>query len=188
LLLQTKEQLGPSLDNAFAQAAATTDSSGAFVFAGVPECVCTFQIAGLPSTAYISDILSGSASIFDSGLTVGAEAPEQIQVLVNLAGSSVEGTVQNAARHALGAAQVVLVPQQSRRGNTALYKFAISDAGGHFVLRGVAPGQYKVFAWESGTPAFAYMNATFMARFEDRGMPVNISTAGLAGLNVVAIK
>jgi hypothetical protein len=63
-------------------------------------------------------------------------------------------------------ATVVLVPQTPRRPD--LFKTAMSDAGGNFAFRGVAPGDYKVFAWEQ-VPNNAWMNQDFMRKYDALG-------------------
>jgi hypothetical protein len=81
---------------------------------------------------------------------------------------------------------VVLVPEARRRSNSALYVVGTSDASGRFTLRGIAPGDYKVFAWES-IPAFAYQNAAFIAKHEDRGKIVRVGQSGTATAELTII-
>jgi hypothetical protein len=45
-----------------------------------------------------------------------------------------------------------------RRQNPARYVVTVSNAQGQFMMRGVPPGNYKAFAWESVLPG-AYENA-----------------------------
>ncbi|HZI50436.1 MAG TPA: carboxypeptidase-like regulatory domain-containing protein, partial [Terriglobia bacterium] len=78
------------------------------------------------------------------------------------------------------------VPEARRRSNRALYVSAISDASGRFTLRGVAPGDYKVFAWES-IPAFAHVNAAFLAKHEDRGKLVRVGQQGTVSAELTVI-
>ncbi|HLQ79099.1 MAG TPA: hypothetical protein VK210_17200, partial [Terriglobia bacterium] len=63
----------------------------------------------------------------------------------------------------------------ARRQNAALYKFGITDDMGRFTLRGVAPGDYKLFAWES-IPITAWQNADYIAKYEPRGRPLRVES------------
>jgi protocatechuate 3,4-dioxygenase beta subunit len=40
------------------------------------------------------------------------------------------------------------VPEPSRRTQYTLFKEQTTDQYGHFELRGIAPGDYKLFSWE----------------------------------------
>jgi hypothetical protein len=68
---------------------------------------------------------------------------------------------------------VVLVPAAARRMNPGVYKTAVTDNNGHFTIRGVAPGAYTAFAWESVFPG-AYQNTEFLEKFQSRGRAVNV--------------
>ena len=69
---------------------------------------------------------------------------------------------------------VVLVPAVQRRQNPSLYKVGNSDAQGNVVLTNLAPGQYKLFAWDN-VPVGAWMNPEFIAEVEGRGTSVTIN-------------
>src|SRR5439155_929414 len=125
------------------------DAPGATVFSNVPDGKFAVQVTGLPTGAYITDIRENGVSIFDSGFKADSTVPGEIQVMVNLSDVVVQGEVFDAGQKPVGIAKVVLVPEQSRRMNATLYKTAFTNAAGHFVLHGVAPGMYKVFAWEN---------------------------------------
>ena len=75
---------------------------------------------------------------------------------------------------------MTLIPDPPRRQNLLLYKKWSSppDGTGTFVFRGIAPGTYKIFAWEN-LPELAEQNAVFMSDYESRGITVTVS-AGLA--------
>jgi hypothetical protein len=105
-------------------------------------------------------------SVQDSGFDVGIESPTPIQIVVKSGAGSVEGVAQ-------AGAIVAMIPA-SRRENHALYYGATADALGAFAIRGVAPGEYKIFAWES-TPGGAYLNADFLKKYEDSGRAVTVT-------------
>jgi hypothetical protein len=144
-----------------------------FSYPNVPDGRYSIQLT-LPASAYIEDIREGTRSIFDSGLTIeNGNAPGEIQILINSDGERLEGTVLDTAQKAV-VARVVLVPAPSRRQNASLYKTAMSNATGKFTLSGVAPGDYKLFAWED-VPNGAWQNAEFMTNYEVLGTAVRIA-------------
>jgi protocatechuate 3,4-dioxygenase beta subunit len=75
--------------------------------------------------------------------------------------------VTDGASKQYSGAVVALVPDSRRFENRALFATAASDASGKFVFRGIAPGEYRLYAWET-TPPNAYQNANFVRRFDDK--------------------
>jgi hypothetical protein len=143
-------------------------------------------VAGLGSDLYLADVRQGAMSVFDLGFGVSARSNDPIQVVIASGAGTVEGVVREPTSKGFPGANVVLVPEESRRENLALYFPTTSDASGRFVIRGVPPGDYKLFAWES-IPPFAYQNSAFLAKHEERGRIVHVGQVGTvnAELNVI---
>jgi hypothetical protein len=53
------------------------------------------------------------------------------------------------------------------------HKFTATDIDGRFDLKGIAPGDYKIFAWETVEPG-AWQNPNFVRPYESRGTPIRI--------------
>jgi len=82
---------------------------------------------------------------------------------------------------------VALVPEAKRFENRVLFASATSDSSGRFVFRGVAPGDYRLFAWAS-TPPNAYQNAGFVGKFEARAHAVHVVQSGTVNATLTLIK
>jgi hypothetical protein len=85
----------------------------------------------------------------------------------------VQGTVMNDQGRPVSGVTVAVVPEISKRPQLHLFKAATTDQDGRFVLKGLAPGEYKAFAWdriESG----AYQDPEFLRRYESDGKPVTM--------------
>jgi protocatechuate 3,4-dioxygenase beta subunit len=161
------------------------DTAGRFTAANVPEARYTFQLSGLPATAYIADIRQGGTSVMDNGF-VHDQSATPIQIVVDANGVTLQGTVVNADGKPAANSTVVLVPPQGRRQNALLYKSVTTNETGSFTLRGVPPGPYTIFAWESVPPG-AWQNAEFISRYEARGQQISLSPLSVAEvqLNVI---
>jgi Carboxypeptidase regulatory-like domain len=164
------------------------DQDGVRTFRNVAQGRYVFQLTGMSPHAFVKDIREGGVSIFDSGLVVGPTPPDRIEVVINPVGETVLGTVVDSAGRPISSATVVLAPPLMRRENHALYKVAVSGQDGRFSIYGLAPEAYRLFAWESGLPSLAYLNAEFMAQFESHGLDITISSGTPANPQVVAIK
>jgi protocatechuate 3,4-dioxygenase beta subunit len=163
----------------------SVDAAGKFTAASVPEARYTFQISGLPATAYVADIRQGGTSVMDNGF-VHDQSGTPVQIVVDANGGTLQGTVVNADGKPAANATVVLVPPQARRQNALLYKNVTTNETGNFTVRGVSPGPYTIFAWESVLPT-AWQNAEFLSKYEARGQQINLSatSVGEVQLNVI---
>jgi len=79
----------------------------------------------------------------------------------------------------------VLIPDQNR-DRSDLYRFGISDRDGHFTIRGITPGFYKIFAGEA-LEENAYFDSDLMQRFESYGKPVRAGEADQLRIDVEVI-
>ena len=153
----------------------TPDGNGAFSSIGVPPGLFRMDMGpGLSGDLYLADVRQGGASVFDSGIEIGSEKPNPIQVALNSGAGTIEGTALDATGKPQAGAYVVLAPPLTRRQNRALYHTATADANGKFTIHNVAPGTYQMFAWQQSIPAGAFYNAAFLKMYEDRGRLVNV--------------
>jgi protocatechuate 3,4-dioxygenase beta subunit len=145
--------------------------------------------------AYIADIRQGTKSLYEDGtVVIGADPPEPIEVILARPAGTIAGVVQDSTNKPVASAQVVLIPDGRRRENPLLYKKAITSEDGRFTLSALAPGSYKVFAWEKAwenawltLPPGAERNARFLARFEQLGRSVNVSAGSTISSIVISV-
>ena len=94
-------------------------------------------------------------------------------MVVSTNGGTIEGIVTTGDRKPSVSSTVVLVPEMTHRINSELYKVTTTDIDGRFTIRGIHPGLYSLFAWES-VPSGAYLNSVFLTKYESRGFVVNV--------------
>jgi hypothetical protein len=159
------------------------DTAGKFKVASLPEARYTFQVTGLPGGAYVADIRQGGSSVMDDGFLVDAAALP-VQVVLGGGGAMLDGVVETADHKPAANATVVIVPPAARRKNTLLYKVATTNEEGRFTIKGIAPGPYKIFAWES-IPATAWQNVEYLSRYEDQGRSLTAPSSPGVPLNLI---
>jgi hypothetical protein len=153
------------------RAVVADSKDGTFMVPAVTSGQFRVVTQGLPPEVYVADVLQAGVSIYDSGLTVAGKTPDLIEVVLRSGSATIAGTVRDAAGNTMANATVVLVPPASRRGNRSLYKTVSTDQVGRFTIRGIAPGNYQVFAWQRD-PEGAYYNERFLSKYQHRGRAV----------------
>jgi hypothetical protein len=84
--------------------------------------------------------------------------------------------------------QVVLVPHSD--GSTRrldLYKTAKTDRSGKFEIRGIAPGEYSVFAWQEVDPG-AWLDPKCLNAYRNYGASFRIGEGQKLSSNVLCIQ
>jgi hypothetical protein len=159
---------------------------GAFRFPGVPD--GRFRLSlNLPANLYVEDILQGSRSVYDSGFDVRTgPSQDALQVLLKSGTATMEGVVSDASEKAVAAATVALVPLE-RRSNPALYRSVATDSAGRFSFNGIAPGEYKLFAWR-GNVNGAFFDSGFLSNYEDDGRRIVIAPGSRNTLRVTVLE
>ncbi len=150
---------------------------GTFVLKNVASDVYDVTLAGAPDDFYLKAARLGSDNVLEVGLNLArGRQPGTLELALSSAGGQVDGIVMS-ERHAFDSALVALVPEPRQRSQTRLYKTSTIDQYGHFTLRGIAPGDYKLFAWED-IEVGAYLDADFLQPYEERGETIRVVEVG----------
>lgn len=96
---------------------------------------------------YVGSIHQGDEDILANGIRVSAASGDSVQIVLRANGGTIETTVRTSKGDPLPEAQVVILPDAPRRGQMVLQGRCITDARGACSARGVAPGDYHVFAF-----------------------------------------
>jgi protocatechuate 3,4-dioxygenase beta subunit len=155
---------------------------GSFTLKNVGAQEYRVRVTGLPQGAFLQSGRIGSRDALNAPFNVD-DSSAGLQLQIGFSPGRVSGAVADARGVAAPGAQVVLVPDEARRGRSDAYFTANSDQNGQFTLNNVPPGSYKIFAWED-IPAGAYQYPDFLRRYEDRGQTVTVNANGTITANV----
>jgi hypothetical protein len=166
---------------------ATVEADGTFTFKNLMEGSYRLE-ASPPSDAFVSDIRQGDQSRYSDGIIrVSASASDPIQVTLTPSSAHISGTANFADGKFGTDTSVVLVPDAPFRKIAARYRTARADENGKFTLTGLAPGPYKLFAWE-GAFLSSWLNDAFLAQYEDKGFSLEVMPAAdISGLHIQTI-
>lgn len=152
------------------QAAFPIQADGTFTVNAVSDGEFRVAMPALPAGLYLKQATLDGQDVLNRYLPFKAGP---LEIVISSHGARVEGGVTDDRLLLMTGVQAVLVPDQAR-DRFELFKAATTDAEGHFTISDVAPGDYKLFAWEELEP-YEYFDPDFQKRFEQRGTPVHVS-------------
>src|SRR5262249_51827842 len=112
-------------------------------------------VNGLHPTMYIKEAHIDRTDVLHE-ITIGNRADGPLESDLSPNAGQVDGTIVDAAGKPMSGVQAVLIPDRLRN-RSDLFKTATSGANGRFTMRGITPGDYKLFAWEDIEP-FSYFD------------------------------
>ena len=130
----------------------------------------------LPEGSYFKSARLGEDDVLERGLSTSRiPKGETLELVISGAGGRVDGVALNKDGQGVGGAAVILIPRS--RETARLYKSTTTDQNGRYILQGIAPGEYKLFAWED-IETGAYRDPDFLRRYEDRGESLHVEENG----------
>jgi protocatechuate 3,4-dioxygenase beta subunit len=140
-------------------------ADGTFVVPNVVPGIWDIHVRPVPPGGYVKAMRLGEQDVLTEDMTIEPGTREQLRIVVGTRGAVVTGTVMVPSGLARsGRARVLLAPCGRYVHVLSFYKLAPSDDYGRFEIKGVTPGQYKLYAFEELDPA-AYEDPNFLPPF-----------------------
>jgi hypothetical protein len=152
------------------------NADGSFVLANAAPGAYTVNVTSLPDNLYVKAIRLGNLDVLTQGLSIHSGG-DPLAILLSASAAQVDGTVNDASDQPAAGVTVVAVPNGKRRDYPFFYKVATTDDTGHFALTGLAPGEYKLFAWED-VEAGAWQDPNFLQPFENSARALSVGETG----------
>ena len=128
------------------------------------------------SDSFVESVLAGTKDVTDGGLSFDG-GTIAIEVTVSLESGTVEGSVTNDKNEPMANAVVVAVPESKYRKQGNRYPRGATDQAGRFSMRGLRPGEYKLFAWEV-LEEDEFFDPAYLKSYEDRGTAIHLEKNG----------
>ena len=152
------------------------DAEGAFNLRNVVEGDYRVEIGPLGEDAYLKALNFGGADASGKPLSVG-EAPGTLELVLGVDGGQVQGTVTDGDKPVAGAL-VTAVPDSGRED---LARAGRTGPSGRFSLRGLAPGDYMLYAFDD-VPEGSGANPDGVRAYQDKGKKITVE----AGIQATA--
>jgi protocatechuate 3,4-dioxygenase beta subunit len=157
-----------------------------FTMQGVPPGVFQVQISNVPAGKYVKSIRFGDREVKSGEIDLSEGGGASLNIVLGEDSGEVDGNVQTAGGQPAASTEVTLAPVDEYSGRFDLLKRARTDASGNFHIKDVAPGEYKVFAWENETDSKS-QSAEFRKPFDSKSSAVTVGPKDRASVQVIAI-
>jgi len=125
---------------------------------------------------YVKSVHDGTSEITDTGLDLSSSTT--ITVTLGKGTANVIGVVKRGDQPAPGCF-LTLVPEPPGRGRALYAKTSQSEQSGRFTITEVAPGEYRLYAWDETLRDDVYLDPAFLRPFENQGVRVSVREPGL---------
>ena len=150
-------------------------ADGTFAFHGFVPDLYTLS-AQVPAGAYLKGVKLGNRELPDLAIDLsGGGAP--LTVLLATDGGRIKGSVENRAGESAARTPVTLYPEGSQRGRQYRVKTVSTSVDGKYEFKDVAPGDYRIYAWDSSDLA-ASRDPDFRKKYEAQSETVTVTAAG----------
>jgi protocatechuate 3,4-dioxygenase beta subunit len=172
-------------------AGAVIKPDGSLTIENVPEGTVEVglwgQASGFSPDFYLKSARVNGEDILEKGFAVGTgSARGPLEIVLSSTSTRIEGTVTDENDLPSAGAVVALVPEREQRKQFRRYKDTTTDQYGQFILRGVAPGTYKLFSWKE-IENNAWEDPEFLAPFESQGTKVTAEENGHIAIRLKSI-
>jgi hypothetical protein len=148
------------------------DQGGSFTIKGVAPGLYQVEVSSLEETTsfYVKSVRLGDREITGDVLDLTEGVSGTLQITLSAETAQVAGVVQDSDNKPVSAATVVAVPDSRRY---SLYRQETTDQFGAFTVRGLAPGEYKLLAWED-IEAGAYQDPEILKKYEGKAETLSL--------------
>jgi hypothetical protein len=166
---------------------AKVNADGSFEWKNVPAGHYSVQLseASAMPDGFLKSVVAGGREVAGSGFSVSGGVIT-LDLVASGDGAVAEGMTFNQKDEPVADAVVVAVPEVRWRSRPDRYGKAVSDQRGRFTLRGLPPGDYTLFAWES-VDGEAFYNSEFLKSYEGQGRALHVNEGDHANVQLKAI-
>ena len=162
--------------NGIASPTLPLNADGTFTLTNVMPGEYRATVLGMPVDYFVKEARIEQTDVLNDLWVITGPVRGTLNIVVSSGAGQIDGTVIDSRLQGVPALQTILIPDQNR-DRIDLIKTAVTDQSGKFTLRGVAPGNYKIYAWEAIEPN-AYFDPQILRQYEDQGKPVLVTEGG----------
>jgi hypothetical protein len=152
---------------------AKTRRDDSFTVGCFEDGVYNIQARDLPPDFYLKSAEMGGEDVLSSGVTLShSEGSSALEIVLSPNAGHIAGVVLNNGKP-VAANVVTLIATQPLDGVKFWYEKAVTDGNGRFAFEGLAPGEYKLRAWQRLPDDFG--DPALFPSIVSNGVDVNVS-------------
>jgi len=160
---------------------------GSFTIESLDPAVYTVSVTGGPPDLYLKSVRLAEKDVTQSGVDLTQGAGEaRLTLTMSANGGQIDGVVADDQSAPVARAVVTLIPTAAQASKDQ-YKWTETSPAGHFVFRGIAPGDYKLYAWEDVDVDEALYDPDFLKAYEPRAKSLEISEGSQQSVQLAVI-
>jgi hypothetical protein len=173
---------------AFAYGAqARVATNGVFSLRDVTEGLYRLTTSGQSQDCYLKSIRYAGMEVSDDEFNVIRGTQATLEVIISSRGAHIQGMVTDADGLPAVGVWVALVPDDAHLNEFHLFKQRTTDQYGRYDIRGIAPGDYKLFSWEQ-VEQNAWEDPDFLKQFGSKGQSISLQEGDGKSMDLVAIR
>jgi len=161
---------------------ATVNADGTFRLNNVVPGDYRIEVFPPIGNLFLKEVRFEGADALNTPLRYSGASNAGLDVTIATGGGRIDGILSDARSQPVPSTRVVIVPERSRY-RSDLYKVATTDQNGRFLLSGVAPGDYKIFSWES-IEENGWFDLDILSRSEARGRSVRVTETSVETIDI----
>ena len=119
-----------------------------FQFDDVVPGIWDIGVEPQPPGSYIRSMMLGQKDVLTDDMILKPGSREPLNIVLNMDGAIIKGTVTENGDHPAARAVVLLAPDGRFANVMSFYENRVSDESGHFTFKSVTPGRYKIYAFD----------------------------------------
>jgi hypothetical protein len=147
---------------------------GSFVIQDVLPGIWDINVQPIPQGGYIKSMRLGRQDVLTEDMVIAAGTKEPLHIVVSPNGGIVEGDVKADSGESAGPAMILAAPDGRYSYVLSFYSAVAADEKGHFQLKGLTPGSYKLYAFNALTYC-AWCDPDFLKPFAGQGKSIQIT-------------
>jgi len=183
--LKAVDGMAPATPNGITAQSRPAGADGTFRIDNLWPGEYRLALAGLPAGYYVKEARLGELDLLNGNFRYLGTDTRMLDVLISPRTGQIDGTVTNSQGQPVPGALVVLVPERNR-DRAELFRPVTADPSGHFNIAAVAPGDYKLSAWEYIEP-YAFFDRELLKQADDNGKLVRVAESSKQTINVIPI-